>query len=46
MHGCHGQWYLEKVDEYTQGKDLHKELLCQVQGVVIGEDKIVVNMFG
>jgi O-acetyl-ADP-ribose deacetylase (regulator of RNase III) len=38
--------YLEKVDEYTQGEDLRKELLGQVQGVVVGEDKIVVNMFG
>lgn len=37
--------YLEKVDEYTQGEDLRKELLGQVHAVVIDENKIVVNMF-
>lgn len=37
--------YLEKVNEYTHGEDLRKALLGQVQGVVVGEDKIVVNMF-
>lgn len=37
--------YLEKVDEYTVGEDLRKELLGHVQAVVIDEDKIIVNMF-
>lgn len=38
--------YLEKVDEYTVGEDLREQLLGQVQGVVVGDDKIVANMFG
>lgn len=38
--------YLMKVDEYTKGEDLRKELLGQVQGVVIDDNRIVANMFG
>lgn len=37
--------YLERVNEYTQGEDLRKELLGQVHAVVIDENKIVINMF-
>lgn len=37
--------YLEKIDEYTVGEDLRKDLLGRVQGVVINDDKLIVNMF-
>lgn len=38
--------YLEKVDEYTVGEDLRENLLGEVQGVVVDDNKLVVNMFG
>lgn len=38
--------YKELVDEYTQGEDLRKDLLGRVNGVLVGEQLYIANMFG